>query len=476
MIDIFYDITKFCLLSLCMTIFAIGCIQVAVYFWQLIVAINVLFKNPNGNSKFIDINVYGGMVYPITIIIPAYNENVTIIASTISALTANYPEIEVIIVNDGSTDDTLDLLIAHFKLELIEITSSHKKEKRLSHQKIRNIYSSKQDNRLTVIDKVNGGKSDALNAGINFSHSPIVCLLDADSILDPAALSRAIIPFMDDPNMVAVGGTIRVANGSIVSEGQVREVRLSKNLLAKFQAIEYMRSFLMARVAWDHVNTLSTISGAFGLFKRTHVINAGGFTKGSVGEDFDLTVKLHKYSYDNEMKYNIKFVYDAFCWTQVPETLKVLSNQRIRWQAGALQTFRHFDRLFLSKKYKRLGFLLLPYVLIADIIGPIAEILGYFMLPLFFYFDILTFNSFVSYALLIFSFNVFVSSVAVFIDGVSLPGLNKKKYLLKLFMLSLIENFGYRQMCLWWKLKEIWRYLFGKNTWGKMDRVTFDHE
>jgi cellulose synthase/poly-beta-1,6-N-acetylglucosamine synthase-like glycosyltransferase len=472
--DILYQFAAYCVGAICLIIFAIGIIQVFIYFIQLVIAVFVFVTNPNNNRLLLDAYRNEGALPPITIIIPAYNESVTIIDSINSMLVSDYPNAEMIVVNDGSTDDTLAIIDRYFDLAPIPYENQVGQIHALPHQRIRQVYVSLKDSRLRIIDKENGGKADAHNAGINLSQAPILCLLDADSILASDALSKGVMPFIDDPKTIAVGGSIRVANGSSVHNGVVQEIRLSKNKLVLFQTVEYMRTFFMARVAWGRLDALINISGAFGLFSREHLINIGGFTVGSIGEDFDLTIKLHKYICDSNCGYNIKFVADATCWTQVPESIGVLDKQRTRWQIGAIQTFYNFSRLAFRRKYKRVGRLLLPYVILADIIGPLAEILGYLLMPLFLYFDILTVQSFISYVALIFSYNIFSSTAAIAMEGRVIPGLRKNRYLFVLFIIGILENFGYRQLCLYWRAKGIWKFMTGKISWGKMERVRFN--
>ena len=452
----------------------IGLLQIFIYFIQLIIALYVFFDNPHKERKIQSIQKNDGMLHPITIIMPAYNESVTIIESIKSILATDYPNADVIVVNDGSTDDTFELINQFFNLEKTLHNLNTNNPNHLSHAQIKGVYVSRKDSRLRVIDKVNGGKADAHNAAINLSRSPIICLLDADSILAPDALTNAMVPFIDDPKTIAVGGTVRVANSCLIKNGVVKKIKLSKKYIVQLQIVEYMRSFLMAKVAWNHISALPIISGAFGLFRRDFAIRIGGFSVGSVGEDYDFTVKLHKYIYDSKVDYKIKYVPTAICWTQVPEKWSVLRNQRIRWHIGALQTFFHFQNLTFDIKYRRISFLILPFSILTDIIGPLSEFLGYILLPLFWYLEVVNGNLVLSYFLLVICYNILITSVAIAIDGLLLKGLDKVKYLLSLFLISLLENFGYRQICLYWKLRGFLRLKKGKISWGKMERVKFD--
>ncbi|ORF56671.1 hypothetical protein B5802_04765, partial [Gilliamella apicola] len=238
----------------------IGLLQIFIYFIQLIIALYVFFDNPHKERKIQSIQKNDGMLHPITIIMPAYNESVTIIESIKSILATDYPNADVIVVNDGSTDDTFELINQFFNLEKTLHNLNTNNPNHLSHAQIKGVYVSRKDNRLRVIDKVNGGKADAHNAAINLSRSPIICLLDADSILAPDALTNAMVPFIDDPKTIAVGGTVRVANSCLIKNGVVKKIKLSKKYIVQLQIVEYMRSFLMAKVAWNHISALPIIS------------------------------------------------------------------------------------------------------------------------------------------------------------------------------------------------------------------------
>lgn len=471
--DLYYAI-KICMEVLVILIMIVGLLQILIYFLQLIISVYVLIKDRDNDKKIQNIKKNEGILPAISIIMPAYNESVTIIDSIESMLATEYPNVDIIVINDGSTDNTFQLIYEHFQLQEIAHNLNNADQNHLSHAKIKGVYISRKDSRLRIIDKVNGGKADAHNAAINLSQAPIVCLIDADSILEPDALTKAVIPFIYSPQTIAVGGTVRVANSCLINKGVVTKIKLSKKYIVQLQALEYMRSFLMAKVAWNHIKILPIISGAFGLFRRDLAIKIGGFSADSVGEDFDFTVKLHKLIYDTKGHYKIEYVPTAVCWTQVPEKWKVLRNQRIRWHIGALQTYLHFKEFTFKIKYKRLSFILLPFSILTDILGPIAELLGYVLLPLFCYFNVIDGNLILSYFLLVISYNILITSTAIAIDGLLLRGLDKIKYFISLLFISLIDNFGYRQICLYWKFKGFFRLKKGKLSWGKMERVKFD--
>lgn len=408
---------------------------------------------------------------PISIIVPAYNEEKNIVQSVYSLISLDYPAFEVIIVNDGSKDNMLNELINAFELE----PSEREYETILPYNQIHNIYVSKKFGRLVVVDKDNGGKADAQNAGISVSRMSLLCMVDADTILEPDGLLRMVQPFIDDPaRTVAVGGSVMIANGSKISAGRLTRVAIRFNFLIYFQILEYLRAFLMARFAWSSVNTLTLISGAFGVFSRREVMAVGGYTKGSVGEDFDLVIKLHRYMLENKRDYRISFVPDAACWTEAPENLSGLARQRTRWQRGALEVyFRHQD-IMLNRQYGRIGFIGMPMVFIIDVISPLLELFSYILFPIVYYFKAMTFEFLLSFIFMLFMYGIFVSLLAISLEQIHLGFLRKAKYIFILFLSSIVECFGYRQINTFWRIKAAWEYFSGNTAWGEMKRAGFD--
>lgn len=408
---------------------------------------------------------------PISIIVPAYNEEKNIVQSVYSLISLDYPAFEVIIVNDGSKDNMLNELIDAFALE----PSEREYETILPYNKIHNIYTSKKFGRLIVVDKDNGGKADAQNAGISVSRMSLLCMVDADTILEPDGLLRMVQPFIDDPaRTVAVGGSVMIANGSKISAGRLTNVAIRFNFLIYFQILEYLRAFLMARFAWSSVNTLTLISGAFGVFSRREVMAVGGYTKGSVGEDLDLVIKLHRYMLENKRDYRIGFVPDAVCWTEAPESFSALARQRTRWQRGALEVyFRHQD-IMLNWRYGRIGFIGMPIIFIIDVISPLLELFSYALFPIVYYFKAMTFEFLLSFVFMLFMYGIFVSLLAISLEQIHLGFLRKAKYIFVLFLSSIVECFGYRQINTFWRIKAAWEYFSGNTAWGDMKRTGFN--
>ena len=308
----------------------------------------------------------------VSIVVPAYNERTGIVDTVRSLLMLNYPQFEVIVVNDGSTDDTLTVLRETFGL--VEAPCNHASE--VATQPVRAIYRSLAIREIVVIDKANGGKADATNAGLNAAQFPLMCLIDADSVLEEHALTRAVLPFLENSTTVAVGGIVRIGNGCVIDQGRVTDVRAPRGLLARFQIIEYLRSFLAARVTQSAMNSLLIVSGAFGVFRRDIVIAAGGWRTDTVGEDMEIIVRLHRFCRENDRPYRVVFQPDPVVWTEAPETLAVLSRQRNRWQRGTLQVLGAHSAMFGSPRYGRIGLLALPYYAIFEGIGPDRRIGG----------------------------------------------------------------------------------------------------
>lgn len=409
---------------------------------------------------------------PISLLVPAYNEEATLVESVRSILALHYPNFEVIVINDGSKDQTLEKIIEAF--ELHPIRRSYQEE--VPHKKIREVYGSSKTPNLTVVDKENGGKSDALNAGINLSRFPLFCAVDADSLLETDALLRAVQPFAEDPRrVVAVGGTVRIANGCRVRAGRIEAVDLPNDIIPLFQVVEYLRSFLMARLAWSRINALMMVSGAFGIFRRQTSIEVGGYDVNTVGEDMELIVKFHRHLREKKVDYEIRFVPDPVCWTEVPSSLRILSRQRIRWQRGSLETFFKHLRMLGNPRYGIAGTLGFPHILLIDVLGPPAELIGYFLIPAFWLMGSLSGEFFMAYIALISVFGVFVSVGSLILEELELKRYPRPRQLVLLTLVATIENFGYRQINNLWRMVGYWQFLTGrKGKWGEMVRSGFN--
>lgn len=407
---------------------------------------------------------------PISILVPAYNESVTIVDNVRSLLALHYPEFELIVVNDGSADETLQVMIEAFDLK--PVVRAY--DAVVPHRPVRGVYRSTRYPALIVVDKENGGKADALNAGINLARCPLFCSVDADSVLEPDALLRAVQPFIDEPHrVVAVGGTIRIANGCKIRNGRILSIDLPGNLLALFQVVEYLRAFLMARIAWSEINALMLVSGAFGIFRRSLAIAVGGYSHGTVGEDLEIVVKMHRHLRAQDVDYEIRFIPEPVCWTEVPTSLGVLGRQRKRWQRGALETFFKHREMLFNPRYGTVGVLGFANILLVDVLGPVLEVLGYILMPVFYAMGALSLDFFLAYLALAFVFGVFNSVGALVLEEMELKRFSRLRDLLILTVAAVLENFGYRQINNLWRVAGWWQYLRGATGWGQQVRTGF---
>ncbi len=409
---------------------------------------------------------------PITLIAPAYNEEATCVESVRSLLTLEYPEYDILVVNDGSKDGTIDRLTKAFNL----IPADRIPTAELESTDVRQVLRSRRHPNLWVIDKENGGKADALNAGLNYCQTPLFCAMDADSLIEPEALIRIVRPFLEDATTIAAGGVLRIANGCVVNQGRVVEVRLPQNLLAQFQVLEYLRAFLAGRMGWDAVDATLVISGAFGIFKRSIVVDAGGYATDTVGEDMELVVRLHRYCREREIPYRIHFVPDPVAWTECPESIAVLSRQRDRWQRGLYQSLTRHRTMLLNPRYGRAGMIAYPYFFFLEMLGPVIELLGYFSFTI----TILAGRAEWPFVLAFLSVAIILGG-ALSLSAVALEELSFRRYprvsdLMRLFGLALLENFGYRQLSAWWRLKGTISAIRGVEGWGHMTRKGFTVE
>lgn len=444
-------------------IIASGVLQNAIYFFQLAIAASVLVESrPEPRSNLLW-HRYAEVCPAIALLVPAFDEENNIVASVRSLLSLQYPDFQVLAINDGSTDDTLLRLIASFNLHPA-IKPPY--EALVPHNAIRGIYKSADHPNLIVIDKARGGKSDALNAGINLSTAPLICAMDADSLLEPDALLRVVQPFIDQPERtVAAGGTIRLMNGCRIESGRV-QVALPRTFLGLVQTVEYLRAFLMARIAWSRMRSLIIISGAFGVFKRTALVSVGGYSHETVGEDFEVIVKIHRYMLDRHIDYLVSFIPEPVCWTEAPENLRDLGRQRSRWHRGALETFfKHRDMLF-RPQYGRIGTLGFGQCLITDVVGPLLEVLGYCIVPMAWLLGVLSIDYLLAFLALTFVFGICVSVCSLVFAELQLRRFPRANDIFVLTFIAVIENLGYRQLNNIWRLRGLFQFMRGKKGWG----------
>ncbi len=452
-------------------VITVAAIQNLIYSLQLVIAYFVLHSRTYVRGSARTWQMLSQTTRPISLLVPAYNEAATIIENIRSLLALHYPNFEVIVINDGSTDQTLHRVIDEFGLEPVVRPCNLE----VPHAPIIGLYGSHRYPNLLLADKRNGGKADALNAGINLSRFPLFCAVDADSLLESDALLRAVQPFAEGPDRVAaVGGTVRIANGCKVRAGRVTDIDIPRQAILLFQVVEYLRAFLMARIAWSRLNALMLVSGAFGIFRRQPVVEAGGYDTDTVGEDLELIVKLHRHLREKKVDYEIRYVSDPVCWTEAPASLIQLGRQRMRWQRGALETFFKHRRMLFNPRYGSAGLIGYPHMLMVDVLGPPIEILGYLLVPAFWYLGALSTDFFAAYLALTFVYGVFISVGALFLEELELKRYPRPSHLLILTMAAVMENFGYRQLNNFWRMAGFWQFAVGrKGAWGDMARSGF---
>jgi len=412
-------------------------------------------------------HLYSGLEPPISLLLPAYNEAANIAGSVRSMLQLAYPEFEVIVINDGSKDGTMDVLKQAFALQ--PFPEAYRV--RLPTRPVRAIYHSTRYPNLRVIDKENGGKADALNAGINASRYPLFCAVDADSILQRDSLQRVVRPYLSDPRVIAAGGTVRIANGCTVSRGFLQSIGLPRNPLVLFQIVEYLRAFLFGRMGWSPINAMLIISGAFGLFRKAAVIAAGGYRTDTVGEDMELVVRLHRIYRQTGQPYRIVFVTDPICWTEAPEDLKTLKNQRVRWQRGLMESLWLNRALLFHRKSGLVGWLAFPFVLIFEGLGPLIELGGFLILAAAALGGAISWPAFGAFLLLAIGVGLLLSASALLLEEITFHVYPRPAQVARLYLAMLGENIGFRQLNSWWRLLGLWRWFIGtKGHWGEMQR------
>lgn len=410
----------------------------------------------------------------ITIIAPAYNEALTIVDNIRSLLSLRYVNYEVMVVNDGSKDDTLQKMIDAYDLEKVD----RKIDPNWKSKPIRGIYKSRQRSfsKLTVIDKENGGKSDALNTGMALSENKYVGCIDVDCLLLPDALLHVVKSFFrrSEKRVIAVGGVIRVANSCVIDGGKLEEIRLPKSWLARFQLLEYTRSFILGRMAWGRIDSLLIISGAFGFFDREVAMAVGGYDTDTVGEDMEIIFRMRRYMHDRREPYTIEYIPDPLCWTEVPEDLKILVNQRDRWARGNLETLNTHKDMFFNAEYGRLGLLSYPYWFFYEWMAPLLEFFGFFTVILFWYLGILNWEFFVAITAAVYLYSVMFSFYAILWDVYSYNEYKKTKDILILMFCAIIEPITFHPIVVWAAIRGNYKKLFKvKSGWGSQVRKGF---
>jgi cellulose synthase/poly-beta-1,6-N-acetylglucosamine synthase-like glycosyltransferase len=404
---------------------------------------------------------------PVSILVPAHNEEVSIVDSVQSLLALQFPEFEIVVVSDGSEDETIERLVGAFALAEQPWASRPD----LPTAQVRRTFRSLTHPNLIVVDKDRGGKADSLNAALNMARYPLFAAVDADSLLDGEAILRASRLFVEDETLVAVGGTIRPLNAALVEDGRITEARIPRKWLERFQVLEYARAFFTGRAGWSHFKSLLIISGAFGLFRRTAVLEAGGFRVGTVAEDMELVVRLHKHFLRERKPYNIRFTPDPICWSEVPSDLGTLRRQRNRWHRGLWETlWTHKDMLF-NPRYRRLGLVAVPYFWIFEALAPVVEITGYLLVVVGMFAGFLSPRFALLFVLLAVMYGMLSSQLAAGIEtflSTRYPRLRDRAIL---FLATFLEFVGYRQFLALERTVATVQVPFKKGQWGKLHRT-----
>jgi poly-beta-1,6-N-acetyl-D-glucosamine synthase len=413
----------------------------------------------------------------ISIIAPAYNESQTIVENVRSLLNIHYVNFEVIIVNDGSKDDTLQLLIAAYSLEQVEFALDQK----LESKPVKAIYKSTISSlsKLTVIDKVNGGKADALNAGINVSRFDYFAAIDVDCILEYESLLKMVKPFMEQSEkekVIAVGGVVRIANSCEVKEGKIIRVNLPRNIIPRVQVLEYIRAFLLGRMAWSRLNGLILISGAFGMFDKKIAIVAGGYNHHTVGEDMELVIRMRRYLEERKEKYRIVYLPDPLCWTEAPSSFRILEKQRNRWTRGTAETLWIHKKLIFNPRYRFLGMISMPFWFLFEWLAPIVESTAFIYLIVMSFLGIVNLVLFITLFMLIYSFAIMYSTAAILFEELSFHQYKKKRDIIKLLGTALIEPVFIHPLTVYYAIRGNLDLMTGVKNWGEMKRKGFSNK
>lgn len=409
----------------------------------------------------------------VSILAPAYNEGATIVENVRSLLSLYYNKLELVVINDGSKDDSLQKLIDAYKLEKVDFFVNYS----IPTQQVKAVYKTSHPayNKLVVVDKVNGGKADALNVGINIASNDYIVCIDADCILEHDAILKMVKPFLEEgeARVIASGGVIRIANSCEVKNGRLTKVYLPENYWARMQALEYIRAFLLGRMAWSRLDGLLLISGAFGAFDKEIAIKCGGYSTETVGEDMELVVRMRRYMHENDLPYKVTYIPDPLCWTEAPETTNILSRQRNRWTRGTIETLRAHKKIFLNPRYDLLGVLSYPYWLLFEMLAPLIEFVGFIVFLVLAFLGLINWHMFFAFLLFIISFGYLNSIFAIYMEVSTYNQYKRRKEVGKLILAALTEPFIFHPFVVWAGVRGYFDFLRKRKSWGEMTRRGF---
>lgn len=414
------------------------------------------------------------LTQPVSVLVPAYNEGAGIVAAVRAMMALRYPEHEVVVVDDGSSDDTFARLVEAFGLVEVPRVVPQDVPTRTTPDSVH--VPSDGRTPLVVVRKPNGGKTDALNVGINVARYPLVAMVDGDSVLDPDALLVVAKPFADDPlRTVATGGVVRAANGCRVVAGRVVDVRMPREWLARIQVVEYLRAFLLGRTGWSRLQSLMLISGAFGLYRRDVLVSVGGLSQDTIGEDFELVVRIHRHMRKARRDYRVVFVAEPVSWTEVPVTRQVLARQRRRWHRGLAEVLWKHRGMLLNPRYGRLGLVAVPYYWFFELLAPAIELAGVVLVPLGLLLGVVDVEFAVKFVLVAYGYALLVTLAALAVEEFSFHRYGRWRDLGSAVCASVVENFGYRQLTAWWRVQGLFAAITRRQrVWGTMTRQGFD--
>lgn len=452
-------------------------IIVLIYGWIGIYAFGAVRKyNKENLFTDYDLIINNPNAPTFSLIAPAYNEGVTIVENVRSLLSLYYHKLEIIIVNDGSKDDSIEKLIAAYDLEKISLFI----QGNIPTKEIKGVYKSKNPafKKLIVVDKENGGKADALNVGINISKGDTIVCIDVDCILEQNAIVKLAKPFLEETNekVIACGGVIRLANNCIIENGKVTQVNLPKTWLGRAQALEYIRAFVLGRMAWSRASNLILISGAFGAFDKKIVVACGGYDTKTVGEDMELVIRMRRYMVENKRPHKVVNIPDSLCWTEAPESKEILKKQRNRWMRGTMETLWKHRKVMFNPSYGRLGLVSLPYWLLFEFMAPLIEYFGYFLFICFVILGIINLPFFFTITALVVGVCVLFSIFAVFVDLITCRVYTKQRDFLIIIRTALIEPFYYHTFVTKASVSGFFDYFRKKSSWGNMTRQGFQQD
>lgn len=409
----------------------------------------------------------------ISVLAPAYNEEANIIENVRSLLSIHYNNLEVIVINDGSKDDSMTKLLEVYELYKTDFFVNEQ----IPTKNVRGVYRSRNPiySKLIVVDKENGGKADALNLGINIAAYDYVVCIDVDCILEQDALLKLVKPFLESPHkrVIATGGVVRIANGCEISNGRLLKVNLPDQFLPRVQTLEYIRAFLLGRMAWSRLGGLMLISGAFGAFDKEIVIKCGGYNPKTVGEDMELIVRMRRYMEERKLPYKVAFIPDPLCWTEVPSTFKILGRQRNRWTRGTIETLKFHRIMFFNPDYGLMGMLSYPYWFLFEFLAPLAEFAGFIIFLFLALSGSLDWHFFFSLFGLIYSFGVLYSIFAILMEVFTYNQYKRSKDILKLLLTAFLEPLIFHPFVVWAAVQGNIDFLRKKKSWGEMTRKGF---